>query len=103
MLRRGPITRSLEALTLDELDLPPSELPHLYNLRRLRTLRLDHCFYVDVGLHAAIPTRINLSLPTALLPALTLLSHRWSVGYGIVEIDERQGPSYKWMQQRLAQ
>ena len=34
----GPITQSLEKLTLEELLLPPSEISHLCNLRHLRTL-----------------------------------------------------------------
>ena len=42
----GPITQSLEQLTIRylELTLPPSELLYLYALRRIRSLHLDRCF-----------------------------------------------------------
>ena len=39
-----PITLSMQELTIEGGALPPSELPHLFGLVRLRTLRLDYCF-----------------------------------------------------------
>ena len=97
----GPITQSLEELALELLDFPPSEVLHLYALRRLRTLRLDQCFSSPLT-DAAID---SLTPPTSLLPSLTELRHAWvgSDDYdgedgGLVE---RHGPSFEWMQQRL--
>ena len=88
----GPITQSLEELSLEQIDLPSSEIVHLYNLRRLRTLRLDGCFSPHLA--------AEMSPPTPHLPALTSLVHgpRWSRRY-----KEQQGPSFEWMQQRLTQ
>ena len=40
----GPITQSLEELAIGGAQLPPSELSHLFALRRLRTLHLHFCF-----------------------------------------------------------
>ena len=91
----GPITQSLEELTLCDLALPPSEISHLYGLRRLRTLKLYDCFAPpldDASLACLFP-------PTPILPALTKLVHHLRYG----ECIDRQGPSFEWMQQRLTQ
>ena len=69
----GPITQSLQQLTIRDLQLPPSEVSHLYALHRLRTLYLIYCF--GSPLNAATLARI--SAPTRLLPALTELRHGW--------------------------
>ena len=87
----GPIMQSLEDLTLCGLDLPPSDLSHLYGLRRLRSLALDCCFYPRLS-EATID---SLSPPTSLLPALTKLIDQWRITEGS---QERQGPSFEWMQ-----
>ena len=100
----GTITQSLVDLTLCDLVLPPSELAHLSNLRRLRTLRLDGCF----SPHLADETVDSLSPPTALLPALTSLFYsRWVVGSVSWRLSpdtvERHGSSAEWMQKRMTQ
>ena len=100
----GPVTESLQELTLEHLDLPPSELSHLSALRRLRTLRLISCSFP----RRRDATIDSLSPPTRLLPALTELFVQWRVAddeYGDVEWEYRQrrGASYEWMQQRLTQ
>ena len=69
----GPITQSLEELDIRDLALPPSEVAHLYALRRLRALRLDCCFSSRLD----DDTVDSLSPPTRLLPSLTELFHRW--------------------------
>ena len=93
----GPITQSLQELTISSAKLPTSELPHLYSLRRLRTLNLDESFTSRLD-DAAIG---SLSPPSQLLPALTKLSYR--KGWSAADYVERQGPSYEWMQARLTQ
>ena len=86
----GPITQSLEDLTVEGLELPASELSHLYGLYRLRTLDLRDCFC------SILPkaTLKRLSPPSRILPALTKLVLR-----GLANVD-RQGPSFEWMQMR---
>ena len=85
----GPITHSLEELIIggQTLDLPPSELSHLYALRRLRTLQLQSCF--SSRLEDAMLDRIFP--PTPLFPALTELIHMWETAQGERESRERQG------------
>ena len=90
----GPITESLEELTLEQINLPSSEVPHLYALRRLRTLHLNYCF--SPRLDGATIDR--LSPPTSLLPALTELWEHRAEGYV-----ERHGPSFEGLQQRRVQ
>lgn len=97
----GPITQTLEDLTLENLDLSPSELPHLYALNRLRVLFLDFCF--SSGLRLDDATLDSLSPPTALLPALTRLIHRWENPDGNDDYLERKGSSFEWTQTRLTQ
>ena len=87
----GPITDSLEELTLQFLDLPPSELPHLYPLRRLRSLQLQYCF----SAHLPDAALNSLSPPSPILPALTLFIQQQR------EQVKRQGPSFEWMQRQL--
>ena len=94
----GPITDSLEELTLDDLKLSPSELAHLYGLRRLRTLHLDRCF--SSRLEDAVFD--HLSPPTPLLPALAELRRTWHTGC-MRDIRLRQRPSFEWMQARQTQ
>ena len=94
----GPITRSLEDLTIHEINLPPSELAHLSALRRLRTLSLVRCF--SPRLHTAAIA--NLYPPTPLLPALTTLKCRYRINGRFEEV-ERRGSSFEWMQQRQTQ
>ena len=94
----GPITQSLEELTLESLALPPSELHHLYGLRRLRTLHLD-----GYSTRLDDTTLDSLSPPTSLLPALTEMRENWLSAYGDRNSRVRQGPSFEWMQQRLTQ
>ena len=95
----GPITQSLEELTLEQINLPLSELAHLYALRRLRTLDLQCCF--DRCLDDA--SFASLSPPTPLLPSLTSLFHRWQMGSGGSDYRERRGASFEWMQARRTQ
>ena len=92
----GPITQSLESLSIENIFLPPADVAHLYALRRLRTLRLDRCFSPRLN----TVTLNSLTPPTALLPALTELSHR---GQGQKKPDVRKGASFEWMQARLTQ
>ena len=67
----GPITQSLVELTLFETELPPSEVVHLYALRRLRILFLFSSFSSPLD-----NTTINrLYPPSSILPALTALRH----------------------------
>ena len=86
----GPITQTLEELTIESLDrglkLPPSELLHLYNLRSLRTLHLNNCFFPRLSDDAIG----RLSPPTALLPALTMFIYQWQRTHCL----ERKGPAY---------
>ena len=93
----GPITQSLEELTLDEQDFSPSEVSHLYALRRLRSVHLRCCF------HPRLDDSLidNLCPPTPLLPSLTNFGHAWRSDGGGNR--KRQGPSFEWMQQRLTQ
>ena len=95
----GPITHSLEVLTLDTPSLPPSELPHLYQFCRLHTLYLDSCFSScldDLPIDTVFP-------PCLLLPALTSMRcHQW-LSDGRLGHVERAGPSYEWMQKRQTQ
>ena len=91
----GPITQSLEALTLAELDLPPSEASHLFGLRRLRTLQLVYCFSSRLD-----DTTIDeLSPPTPLLPALTDLFNLWKITPRKCDHVRCQGPSFESIQQ----
>ena len=92
----GPITQTLEVLTLDSFNLPPSELSHLSGLRRLRCLHLNWCFFSL--LDAAALAR--LIPPSSFLPALTRLSREWR-HEGNSYFDQRHGPSFERMQQRL--
>ena len=92
----GPITQSLEVLTLEEVYLPPSELSHLYALGRLRTLRLA----CSLSLRLSAATLASLSPPTPLLPSLTLLCYQWRM---VEDSVDRRGPSFEWMQARLLQ
>ena len=93
----GPITETLVDLTLDDIDLPLSELSHLYALRRLRTLDI-RCPRLDDG------TLARLSPPSSLLPSLTQLIHQWRTANGEWGHQvQRKGPSYEWMQQRRTQ
>ena len=89
----GPITQSLEQLTLHSLALLPSEVAHLRALRRLRILRLVWCFSPRL----AAVTLDSLSPPSSVLPALTELSYR---GWTAEDSGERRGPSFDWLQQR---
>ena len=89
----GPITQSLQELTSrDVFVLPPSELPHLYSLRRLRILRLLNCFSPRLS----DATIASLSPPTRLLPSLTSLSESH-----VLDKVERRGLSWEWLQERL--
>ena len=99
MLRGGPITESLEELALCHLDLPPSELPHLYGLRRLRTLDLADCFSSRLD-DATVDI---LSPPTSVLPGLTAFVHSWQTAGGDSDNLELRDLSYEWMQARLTQ
>ena len=94
----GPITHTLEELCMYKLFLPPSEVSHLYGLRRLRSLDSDCGFDPPLG-DAAVD---SLSPPTPLLPALTSSVHQWRIGDGLQNV-RRQGPSYEWMQARRTQ
>ena len=94
----GPITHSLEQLTIRELEMPPSALSHLYALRCLRSLRLEGCFSSrldddTVDMH---------SPPTPLLPALTDLYLEWRE-HSECDFRHRHGPSFEWMQTRRTQ
>ena len=95
----GPITQSLEELSLRGFALPLTELAHLSGLRRLRTLHLA------MG-SSRLPdaTIDSLSPPTPLLPTLTELLHE---GRDVIPHQwvcrKRQGPSFEWMQQRMTQ
>ena len=92
----GPITQSLEELTLREINVPPSEVRQLYSLRRLRTLHLYYCF--SPRLDAAVVDVV--SPPTSQLPALTKLVYQWQISE---DTQVRKGPSFEWMQARLTQ
>ena len=91
----GPITESLEELSLDSLALPPSELPHLYQLRRLHTLHLDSCFSPRLD-EATVD---SVSPPTPLLPALTELFHACCTAEHGWSFVVRHGPSLMMQQQ----
>ena len=91
----GPITESLEELTIHRTNLPPSEVSYLYALRRLRSLHLECCFTSRLD----ATTLISLFPPSAILPALTELSHSWYSADDKFEYVERQGVSFEWMQQ----
>ena len=95
----GPIAQSLEELTIEFGDLPPSELAHIYGLRRLRILRLNGCFSPRLD----DATLASLSPPTSLLPALTELFHPCENADGEWVHIERRGPSFEWMQERRTQ
>ena len=95
----GPIMQPLEELAIELLAVPPSELPHLYHLRRLHTLRLNNCFCPRLD-DATID---QLFPPTALLPALTELFHSSRNANDEWNSQKRQGPSFEWMQSRLRQ
>ena len=95
----GPITESLEELTLDPQDFSPSEVLHLYNLRRLRSLHLDDC----CSPRLSDATVDSLAPPSSVLPALTRLFHRGQLANGRSDYRERDGPSFEWMQARLSQ
>ena len=94
--KAGAITQSLEELAIEELDLPPSEVSYLYGLSRLRTLRVDGCFYPSLD-DATID---SVSPPTPILPALTSLWYHRTLANGPWGTVERTGRSYEWMQQR---
>ena len=94
----GPITASLEELSIRFLYLPPSELPHLYALRRLRALQLHGCFRWRLG-----DDTIDSLTPPSILPALTDLGHSWRLAYDGRDDVERRGSSFEWMQARLTQ
>ena len=98
-IRRGAIEslQSLEELAIQHTNLPPSELSHLYALRRLRALRLDGCFSNDPD----DATLASLSPPTSILPALTELFHPCLSSWW--DRRARQGPSFEWMQSRMVQ
>ena len=89
----GPITESLEELTLEELALPPSEVSHMYALRHLRSLWLNCCFSSPLD-EATID---SFTPPTAILPALEELVHIWNGGEKEYEDVERRGPSLEWI------
>ena len=92
----GPITESLEDLSISGGNLRPLEVSHLSSLRRLRSLRLVRCF--SSPLKAAAVD--SITPPSVLLPALTALSYHCQADDGGWVSLERQGPSYEWMQQR---
>ena len=91
----GPITQSLEALTIQAI-VRPSDFSRLYTLRRLRRLDL----ICGVSLHLDGGTIADLFPPCPFLPSLTELA--WHEGADETKF-KRQGPSFEWMQQRLAQ
>ena len=93
----GPVTQSLEELRIAHLDLRPSELSHLYALRRLRTLRLQFCFTTRLD-DATID---SLSPPSALLPALTQMLHQWRTADRKWKHVVRKGSSFDWMEERM--
>ena len=100
----GPITQSLESLSLIDLNLPLNELAHLSALRRLRTMHIRGGFLPRLRLDDA--TIDSLSPPTLRLPALTEFEHTWEIA-GATDDDEpeddgrvRRGPSFEWMQAR---
>ena len=82
----GPITQSLEELVLADFALSPSEVSHLYALRRLRILDLSESFSTCLD----DATVVGLNPPTPLLPALTTWIYGRTVTYA----------SFEWMQQR---
>ena len=94
----GPITQSLEELTLSDLDLAPSEVSYLRGLSRLRILHLSGCFSPSLD-DSTIP---SMSPPTPLLPALTSMWYHRRLSNG--EWDHaRTGRSFEWMQQQRSQ
>ena len=92
----GPITESLQELILQGVDLPPSELCHLYGLRRLRSLHLDRCF--SARLDGAMIDR--LSPPSPRIPSLIQLTFSFQNADGKWDSRVRHGASFEWMQQR---
>ena len=92
----GPIAQALEELSIEGASLPLSELPHLYALRRLRTLALDCCFVSRLD----DATLVDLTPPTAHFPSLVKLFHQWRTEDGRWDKIQRQGSSFEWMQQR---
>ena len=95
----GPITQSLEDLTIENLHLPPSEVSYLYALRRLHTLHLLRCFSSPLD-EATID---SLFPPTPHLPALTYAYLQWRLPERKLETVVRPGPSFERSQQRLSQ
>ena len=95
----GPITHSLEQLSMCDITLPPSELSHLYALGRLQTLDLHCCFHPRLD-EATIDTLLP---PTPLFPALVKFTHAWRNSDGVADSRKRQGSSFEWMQLRLTQ
>ena len=91
----GPITQSLDELSLESLNLPPFEVVHLYSLRGLRTLHLDDCFSPPLG-DAMLD---SLSPPSSFLPALTELFQQWLILNEEWTSVKRQGPSFEWMKE----
>ena len=91
----GPITQSLEELSLDLLEVPLSHLKSLYNLRRLRILHLNQGFFQRLD----DATTRRHSPPTRLLPALTELHQSWIQADGTWDDSKRESPSFEWMQQ----
>lgn len=96
----GPVTQTLEELNLSMRDtMPLSELPHLFALKCLRSLRLWRCF--TSPLDAA--TIAGFSPPCSSLPLLTQLDACWPNSPSQWTIVKRKGPSFEWMQKRLLQ
>ena len=95
----GPITESLEELTIRQTNLSPSELAHLHSLRHLRTLHLYQ--YRSLRLDDAILA--TLVPPTPLLPSLTALFDHFRDARGFWDFRQHLGPSLHWMHERRAQ
>ena len=96
MLRGRP---QLAELSVFGLSLPSSELPHLYALRRLRSL----CLYDYSSSRVSDAALARFVPPTPRLPALTDLLYHHDVGglcLTLVSV-KRRGASFEWMQQRL--
>ena len=93
----GPITQSLEELSIQGFELPPSEITNLYALRHLRTLDLDESFSprLDAGMLD------SHSPPTAHFPSL--IHFRCLCADAVGGAADRRGPSFEWMQARVMQ